>query len=49
VTRHTAVNVPLHHGKFCMYGVQMEWYEGALYFMRGWEAMVTRLRPRRNE
>jgi hypothetical protein len=33
----------LRHGEFYEYNVQMEWFRGTLFFMRGWETMVQRL------
>jgi hypothetical protein len=41
--------MPLRHGEFCEYGVQMEWFRGTLFFMRGWEDMVKRLGPRKDD
>jgi hypothetical protein len=35
--------IPPRHGEFCGYRVHMEWFQGKLFFMRGWEAMVKRL------
>jgi hypothetical protein len=36
--------VPLRHGEFCEYGVHMGWFEGTLFFMWDYEAMVQTLR-----
>jgi hypothetical protein len=35
VTTQVAVSVPLPHGEFCEYDIQMEWFEGTVFFMRG--------------
>jgi hypothetical protein len=44
VTAQAGATMPLRHGEFCMYRVHMEWYQGTLFFMRGWEAMVNKLK-----
>jgi hypothetical protein len=36
VTTHALVSVPLWNDEFCEYNVQLEWFHGAIYFMRGW-------------
>jgi hypothetical protein len=35
VTTHAPVNVPLQNGEFCEYAVQLDWFHGMMYFMRG--------------
>jgi hypothetical protein len=40
VTAQAGASIPLRHGEFCKYRVHMEWFQGKLFFMRGWEAMV---------
>jgi hypothetical protein len=44
VMAQAGATVPLHHGEFCEYRVHTEWYQGKLFFMRGWEAMVNKLK-----
>jgi hypothetical protein len=39
-TAQAGATIPLRHGE---YRVHMEWFEGKLFFMRGWEAMVKKL------
>jgi hypothetical protein len=46
VTAQADATVPLCHGEFCEYRVHMEWYQGKLFFMRGWEAMMSKLKLR---
>ncbi|KAM0910974.1 hypothetical protein ACQ4PT_013838 [Festuca glaucescens] len=36
VTPHAAMSVPVQNGEFYEYAIHMEWFHGALYFMRGW-------------
>jgi hypothetical protein len=43
ITSQVGATIPLRHGEFCEYRVHMEWFQGKLFFMRGWEAMVKRL------
>jgi hypothetical protein len=43
VTAQAGDTIPLCHGEFYEYCVHMEWFEGKLFFMRGWEAMVKKL------
>jgi hypothetical protein len=43
VTTQAGATMSLRHSEFCEYGVHMEWFEGTLFFMRGWEAMVNKL------
>jgi hypothetical protein len=40
ITSQAGATIPLHHGEFCEYRIHMEWFQGKLFFMRGWEAMV---------
>jgi hypothetical protein len=35
VTLHAPVSVPLRHDELCEYTVQREWFNVALYFVRG--------------
>jgi hypothetical protein len=42
VTTQARATVSLLHGEFCGYDIQMEWFQGTLFFMRGWEAMVNK-------
>jgi hypothetical protein len=39
VTTQADATVPLRHGEFCEYRVHMEWYQGKMFFMRGWEVI----------
>jgi hypothetical protein len=43
VMTQAGATVSLLHGEFCGYGIHMEWFQGTLFFMRGWEAMVNKL------
>jgi hypothetical protein len=43
ITSQAGATIPLCHDEFCEYRVHMEWFQGKLFFMRGWEAMVQRL------
>jgi hypothetical protein len=49
VTAQAGATIPLRHGEFCEYRVHMEWFEGKLFFMRGWEAMVKKLTLRQDD
>jgi hypothetical protein len=49
VTAQAGATVPLRHDEFCEYRVHMEWYQGKLFFMRGWEAMVKKLKLRQDD
>jgi hypothetical protein len=49
ITSQAGATMPLHHGEFCEYRVNMEWFQGKLYFMRGWEAMVKKLTLRKDD
>jgi hypothetical protein len=40
ITSQAGATIPLYHGEFCKYKVNMEWFQGKLFIMRGWEAMV---------
>jgi hypothetical protein len=44
VTTQAGATASLLHGEFCEYGIHMEWFQGTLFFMRGWEDMVNKLR-----
>jgi hypothetical protein len=48
VTMQAGATVPLCQDEFCEYNVHMEWFQGMLFFMRGWEAMVKKLRLRKD-
>jgi hypothetical protein len=48
-TTQAGATIPLHHGEFCEYRVHMEWFQGKLFFMRGWEAMVQKLTLRKDD
>jgi hypothetical protein len=41
--------IPLRHCEFCEYRVHMGWFQGKLFFMRGWENMVNKLTLRKDD
>jgi hypothetical protein len=43
ITAQAGATIPLRHGEFYEYRVHMEWFQGKLFFMWGWEDMVKRL------
>jgi hypothetical protein len=43
ITSQAGATILLWHDEFCEYRIHMEWFQGKLFFMRGWEAMVQRL------
>jgi hypothetical protein len=49
ITSQAGATIPLRHGEFCEYRVHMEWFQGKLFFMWGWEAMVKRLTLRKDD
>jgi hypothetical protein len=48
-TAQAGATIPLRHGEFCEYRIHMEWFQGKLFFMRGWEAMVQKLTLRQDD
>jgi hypothetical protein len=48
ITDQAGATIPLRHGEFCEYRVHMEWFQGKLFFMRGWEDMVNMLTMRKD-
>jgi hypothetical protein len=49
ITSQAGATIPLRHGEFCEYRVNIEWFQGKLFFMRGWEAMVKKLTLRKDD
>jgi hypothetical protein len=49
ITSQAGAMIPLRHVKFCEYRFHMEWFQGKLFFMRGWEAMVQKLTLRKDD
>jgi hypothetical protein len=49
VTAQAGATMPLYHDEFCEYDIHMVWYQGTLFFMRGWEAMVNKLKLRQDD
>jgi hypothetical protein len=49
ITSQAGATIPLCHGEFCEYRVNMEWFQGKVFFMRGWEAMVKKLTMRKDD
>jgi hypothetical protein len=49
ITSQAGATIPLCHCEFCEYRVHMEWFQGKLFFIRGWEAMVQRLTLRKDD
>jgi hypothetical protein len=49
VTAQAGATVSLRHDEFCEYRVHMEWYQGTMFFMRGWEAMLNKLKMRQDD
>jgi hypothetical protein len=43
ITAQAGATIPLRHGEFCEHRIHMEWFQGKLVFMRGWEDLVKRL------
>jgi hypothetical protein len=48
ITSQAGATIPLHHDEFCEYRMNMEWFQGKLFFMWGWEAMVKKLTLRKD-
>jgi hypothetical protein len=49
ITSQAGATIPLRHGDFCEYRVNMEWFQGKPFFMWGWEAMVKKLTLRKDD
>jgi hypothetical protein len=49
ITSQAGATIPLCHGEFCKYRVNMEWFQGKLFFMQGWEIMVKKLTLRKDD
>jgi hypothetical protein len=41
--------IPLRYSEFCEFRVHIERFQGKLFFMRGWEAMVQKLTLRKDD